>query len=391
MKKNKFSIWPNFSDVEINGVQKVLNSGKVNYLFGHLGKKFENNFSKYFNIKYSVAVSNGTVALELALKAIGISKYDEVIVTPRSYYSSAASIIQANGKPVFADVDLKTQNISINSIKKVLTKKTRAIICVHLGGYPCDMNSIVSFARKNNLFVIEDCSQAHGAKIKDKYVGTFGDIATWSFCNDKIISTGGEGGMISTNKKKYWSFIWSYKDQGKDHTKYFKKNNNNVFKYLHDSFGSNYRMTEMQASLGINQLKKLSSRIKIRNTHANFFNNLLKNYRSINLFEYNKSYTNAYYRYYFKLNSKFLKTNWSRNRILKYLNNFGINCGSGSCPEIYLEKSFTNLGNYSQKVLPNAKILGQKSIALNIHHNLKISEIKYIGKVLNDIFSKATK
>ena len=390
MKRNKSLNWPYYSSEEIKAVTNVLKSGKVNYLFGSIGKKFEKNFSKYFNIKYSIAVSNGTVALELALRAIGININDEVIVTPRSYYSSASSIIQIGGKPVFADIDIETQNINLNTIKKVVTKKTKAIICVHLGGYPCKMKEIMTYAKKRKLFVIEDCSQAHGAKIHNQYVGTFGDIATWSFCNDKIISTGGEGGMLATNKKKYWKFIWSYKDQGKNFDKYFKKNENNLFKYVHDNIGSNYRMTEMQAAIGIYQLKKLSYWINIRNKYANLLNDILKNFKSITLCKYDINFTNSYYRYYFFINPEFLKKNWSRDKIIEYLNKNKINCGSGTCPEIYLEKSFKKINSIKNIELSNAKKLGEKSIAINIHQNISSRKITHIAKSLSNLFLKVT-
>ena len=196
-----YSKWPIYDQTLTRGISKIISSGKVNYLFGKYGREFEEKFSNFHKIKYSVAVSNGTVGLELALASFNFKKDDEVLVTPRSYYSSASCIIRNNLKPIFVDIDPSTQNICIKDIKRKFTRRTKCIICVHLGGLPCDMNNIIHFAKKNNIKVIEDCSQAHGASIK-KYVGTFGDIGVWSFCNDKIISTLGEGGMVSTNNKK---------------------------------------------------------------------------------------------------------------------------------------------------------------------------------------------
>ena len=194
--------WPYYSQNEINRVSKILKSGKVNYWTGNECKNFEEVFKKKFKINYSIAVSNGTVALEAALKVLNLKKDDEVIVSCKSYQSSASAIVNIGAKPVFCDVNFNTQNIDVKYLEKKISRKTKAIICVHLGGWPCEMDKLVDIAKKNSLTLIEDCSQAHGAKFNKKYVGSFGDIAVWSFCNDKIISTGGEGGMIGIKKKK---------------------------------------------------------------------------------------------------------------------------------------------------------------------------------------------
>ena len=202
--------WPNFNKNLISNVVKIIKSGNVNYTYGEYGNKFEKEFSKYIGNRYSVAMCNGTAALEVAIKSLGIPDKSEIIVPARSFFSSASCIVNTGHKPIFADVDLITQNISLNDIKKKITKKTKAIICVHLGGMPCDMRGLKKIANKNNIKIIEDCSQAHGASIENKKIGSFGDISTWSFCTDKIISTLGEGGMISTNKKSLYSFCKSY-------------------------------------------------------------------------------------------------------------------------------------------------------------------------------------
>ena len=208
------SSWPNYSFDEINKVNKIIKSGKVNYVYGKEGKKFENLFSKWIKRKYSVALTNGTVALELAIKSLKLPANSEIMVTARSFFASASVIVRAGFIPKFLDVDLFDQNILVEDIKKKISKKTKAIICVHLSGNPCQMIEILKIAKKYNIKIIEDCAQAHGAEINNKKVGSFGDVAAWSFCNDKIISTLGEGGMISTNSKKIYNFINSYKDHG---------------------------------------------------------------------------------------------------------------------------------------------------------------------------------
>ena len=253
---------------------------------------FENKFFKFHNIKYSVAVSNGTVGLELALNSLNIQEGNEVLVTPRSYYSSASCIIRNNLKPVFVDIDPLTQNICHKDLKKKINKKTKCIICVHLGGLPCDMNKIIPLAKKYKIKVIEDCSQAHGARINNKYVGTFGDIGVWSFCNDKIISTLGEGGMISTNNRKLFEKIWSLKDIGKSYKKYHDNHVKNFkFRWLHDNIGTNARMTEIQAYSGLYQIDKLNKFINLRQKNAKYIFNQLKNVPCLKFLNTPKTFT----------------------------------------------------------------------------------------------------
>ena len=205
---------PFYSNKSIQKIGPMLRSGKVNYWSGNEGKKFEKEFSNYLGNKYSVGLSNGSVALEMALKALKLKKQDQIIVTPRSFIISASCTINLGLKPIFSDID-DNGNLNIEGIKKVYNNKVKAIIVVHLNGLPCDLDPIMKFVKKNKIFLIEDCSQAHGAVYKGKKVGSFGHISTWSFCQDKIISTGGEGGMISTNNKQLWLKCWSLKEQWK--------------------------------------------------------------------------------------------------------------------------------------------------------------------------------
>ena len=343
------------------------------------------------NIPFAVAVANGTLALELSLLSLNLKSGDEVIVTPRSFFASVSSIIKIGAKPIFADVDIETQNISINSIKKKYSKKTKAILCVHLAGLPCDMPKIVNFAKQKKLYVVEDCAQAHGAKINNKCVGTFGDVAAWSFCNDKIISTGGEGGMLTTKSAKLYKFINSYKDHGKNFKKYFSKNYNNKFRYLHELVGSNYRLTEIQSVIGLEQLRHLDKNINIRNSIANKLNHTLKKYKFITLFKHEKKIIHSYYKYYFYINNQFLKKSWDRDSILIELNKAGISCGSGSCPEIYKEKAIKNLGLGINGVLKNANLLSKGTISINIHHYLIDNDIKKIQKTIDKLFTEISK
>lgn len=375
---------------QIKSVSNILKKNKTNYWTGVEGKNFELDFSKYHNMKYSVAVSNGSVALEIALKSLNLKKTDEVIVTPRSFIASASCVLNLGMKPVFADVD-ENGNLDINGISKVYNQqKTKAVIIVHLNGLPCDLDPIVNFTKKKKIHLIEDCSQAHGAKYKGRPVGSFGIISTWSFCQDKIISTGGEGGIISTNNNRIWKFCWEYKDHGKSYHSVFKKKHKTNFKWLHHNLGSNYRLTEMQAVLGRHQLKVLDKTVKKRNQIANLYLNRLKNFLGKKSFfkkpnyYYSSSCVHAFYRLNLFLNNK-----KNQRKLIFELNKKKIVCGIGSCPEIYREKIFKKSLINSRIRLPNAKSLGETSIMFPVdpYKSSKIikDEIEIIKKVIKKI------
>jgi dTDP-4-amino-4,6-dideoxygalactose transaminase len=372
--------WPNYTSEEIKRVTEVIKSGKVNYWTGNEVKNFEKEFSNFIGNKYSVAVSNATLALEASLMALNIGKGDEVITTPRSYNASASCILRVGAKPVFADIEVETQNISVTDIKKKISNKTKAIICVHLGGTPCDIIEIRKITKKKGIKLIEDCSQAHGAKYKNKYVGSFSDIAVWSFCNDKIISTIGEGGMISTNNKKLFFKLWSLKEIGKD----FKKSNTGFlpkFKWTHDHVGTNLRMTEVQAAVGRIQLKNLNHMVKIRRKLAKIMIDFLEKNKLFFTFNLDKKYFSSFYRLYFFLDKKRLTKKLSREKIIKFFRKDGNDVSVGSCPEIYLERPFRKILK-KKIILPNAKYLSEISLAYSFSH---LTSKKEIYKFLNCI------
>lgn len=388
MPKN---IWPSFSNLEIQQVVKVLKSGKVNYMNGDQGKFFEEEFSKKIGNKYSLSVFNGTIALELAIKSFKFKTGSEILVTPRSFIASASTVISAGMIPKFLDIDLKSGNIDPKSIKKAISPKTKCLILVHLAGWPCDMDEILKITKKYGIKIIEDCSQAHGAKYKTKPVGSFGDISVWSFCQDKIISTGGEGGMISTNSKKYFDFANSYRNHGKNFHKLSRQTQNYSFKWVHDYEGSNYRLTEMQSVLGRMQLKNLEKNIAKRNKLFSITFDVLKSLNKptgplfIPDFKCQSCYgcksngcLNSYYGIYIYLNKKNIQPNWNTNKILLSLNKFYKNLfQSGACPEIYREKFFRRNKHSPLKRLSNAKKICDKSIFIKIHH--KINEDHYFN------------
>ena len=377
--------WPNFNKNLISKVNKIIRSGKINYTTGPYGKIFEKNFSKYVGNKYSVAICNGTAALEVAIKSLELPKNSEIIVPARSFFSSAACIVNAGFLPIFADIDLKTQNISLDDIKKKITKKTKAIICVHLAGLPCDMFNIKKLATKKKLKIIEDCSQAHGASINSRQVGSFGDVATWSFCNDKIISTLGEGGMISTNNKKIYEFSKKYINHGTT----LKKKKSDKFVYNKDIFGTNLRITEIQSMSGIEQLKNLKKIQKRREQISKNYFNLILNYKKkLTSYMPPKNIKSAWYRFYFFLDPKIKNYQKIRFKIINNLKKNGIKCFTGSCPEIYLEKSFQNLKKIKFKRLKNCRKLGNTSLALDANHTLTYLDHKKELNTLKLILDK---
>ena len=378
---NQFSPWPSFSEEEADIVKNILLSNKVNYWTGTECRDFENEFANWSDSKYAVALSNGTVALDAALNALDIKEGDEVIVTSRSYIASVTSIVNSNATPIFADVDLDTQNITHKSINSVITNKSKAILCVHLAGWPCDMDEIMSLANQHNLFVIEDCSQAHGAKYKGKSVGSIGHIGCWSFCQDKIITTGGEGGMVTTNNKVFWKKMWEYKDHGKSYEAVYDQKYSQGFRWLHESFGTNGRMTEIQAGIGRFQLKRLQDWHRKRLNNANTIWNAAKHCKLFRVPVIPNHIEHAAYKcYVFVEGSAEL-----RDKIMIQINEKGVPCYSGSCSEIYLEKAFDNSDIRPNYRLPNAKVLGETSLMFLVHPTLTKKEIQKTCDVLIDV------
>ena len=378
--------WPNFSKDLISNVGRIIGSGKINYTEGPYGIKFEKEFSKFIGNKYSIAICNGTAALEVAIKSLRLPKNSEIIVPARSFFSSASCIVNTGYTPVFADVNLLTQNITINEIKRKITKKTKANICVHLAGLPCDMPSIKKLANKKKIKIIEDCSQAHGASINNKQVGSFGDISTWSFCNDKIMSTLGEGGMISTNKKNLYEFCKRYINHGTNY-----KNNKKTEKFIYnkDYFGTNLRITEIQSFAGLEQLKNLKKIQNKRENISKIYFDLISNYQDFfNYYYPSKKIKSAWYRLYFFLKTDVKNYQKIRFKIIKDLRKNNLKCFTGSCPEIYLEKAFKKLNNFKPVRLKNCKILGETSIALDINHTLEYSIHKKKILILRNVIEK---
>ena len=386
----EFSSWPSYTLEEADAVHDVMLSNKVNYWTGNECREFEKEFAVWSDVKYAVALGNGTLALDIALKALEVGVGDEVIVTSRTFIASVSSIVNSRAVPVFADVDLDTQNITPQSIRAVITGKTKAIICVHLAGWPCDMDEIMDLANEFNLFVIEDCAQAHGAKYRGIPVGSIGDIGCWSFCQDKIITTGGEGGMITTNNESLWRNIWAYKDHGKSYEAVYERERLKGFQWLHESFGTNWRMTEMQAVIGRMQLKRMPDWHAKRITNANKIWVTAAQCKGLRLPSVPDYIEHAAYKCYVFVELDRLNKDWSRDRIIKEINSIGVPCYSGSCSEVYLEKAFNDTGFRPKERLANARELGEVSLMFLVHPTITKDEIQQTCDAITSVMNLAT-
>ncbi|MFQ3191368.1 MAG: dTDP-4-amino-4,6-dideoxygalactose transaminase [Paraglaciecola sp.] len=391
MLNTPFSPWPSFSEEEANAVRDVVLSNKVNYWTGQECREFEKEFAEWSGSKYAVALGNGTLALDLALKVLGIADGDEVIVTPRTFLASVSSVVTAGAKPVFADIDLNSQNIEANEIEKVLTANTKAVVVVHLAGMPADMDSIMALSKKHDFFVIEDCAQAHGAKYKGRSVGSIGHVGCWSFCQDKIMTTGGEGGMVTTNDESLWKKMWSYKDHGKSWDAIYNSEHPPGFRWLHESFGTNWRMTEMQAAIGRIQLQRMPEWAKKRQANALAIDEAVKLSPLVRTVVVPNYIEHAEYKHYIFVRPEYLKDGWSRDRIVDEVNANGVPCFQGSCSEVYLEKAFDDTGWRPELRLPNAVELGETSLMFLVHPTLTEQEISKTCDVLRRVLKDAEK
>jgi len=375
IRKQPLPLWPHYAQDEIDAVSRVLASGKVNAWTGNETKQFECVFAEYIGVEHAVALANGTVALELALRTLGIGVGDAVVVTSRTFVASASAIVAVGATPIFADVDVETQNITCASITSVLEQNVKAIVVVHLAGWPCDMDPIMELANTHDLRVIEDCAQSHGATYDNRQTGSFGDIGVFSFCQDKIISTGGEGGMLVTNNLALWKNAWSYKDHGKNPDLIQKRVPDVKFRWLHESFGTNLRLSGIQAAIGLKQLEKLDQWLVLRRKYAGILKSGLGDLPGIRVARPSKSYGHAYYKFYCFVEPAHLKDDWTRDRIVAAVNAEGIPCSQGSCSEIYLEKAFKQTGCAPIERLPIARQLGETSIMLLVHPTLREDDV----------------
>jgi dTDP-4-amino-4,6-dideoxygalactose transaminase len=386
-----FSPWPSFTQEEADAVSRVILSNKVNYWTGNECREFEKEFALWADSDYAIALANGTLALDVALKALGVGTGDDVIVTPRTFLASASAIVTAGANPVFADVDLNSQNITAESITKALTPNTKAVIVVHLAGMPADMDPIMELAAEHDFYVIEDCAQAHGAKYKGRSVGSIGHVGAWSFCQDKIMTTAGEGGMVTTSDKALWQAMWSYKDHGKSYDSVYHKQHASGFRWVHDSFGTNWRMMEIQAVIGRIQLKRMADWTAKRIANAAQLDAVAANYPLLRLVEVPTDFIHAEYKHYFFINEDYLAEGWNRDRIIDEIVARGVPCYQGSCSEVYLEKAFDNTPWRPLQRLPHAKLLGETSLMMLVHPTLSVDEMLRSCQVLAEVLDLASR
>src|SRR6056297_2867162 len=409
MLHGPFSPWPSFTQEEADAVSRVLLSNRVNYWTGQEGREFECEFAAWCGVEHAIAVANGTVALDLALAGLSVgarnggSLDDEVVVTPRTFVASASTVPNAGAVPVFADVDPESGNITAETITAVLSENTKAIIAVHLAGWPCDMDPIMELAEARGIKIIEDCAQAHGAFHKGRPVGASGHVAAWSFCQDKIMTTGGEGGMVTTADRDLWSRMWALKDHGKSWEAVYEREHPPGFRWLHESFGTNWRMTEMQAAIGRIQLMRLADWTAARTANARIIENALAPFageagpvRVPNLrcagcagCKAQDGCVHAYYKYYVYVRPDNLAPGWDRDRIVEEIKALGVPCFQGSCSEVYLEKAFAETGWRPKERLPVARELGDTSLMLLVHPTLTEGEITKTAEALRKVLEQA--
>ena len=390
MLSSNFSSWPSFDKQEIDAVSGILLSNKVNYWTGGQCRDFELEFARFCNTGYAISIANGTLALDLALKSLDIKPGDEVIVTSRTFIASVSTIINIGAIPIFADVDLDSQNITLNSIRNKVTKKTKAILCVHLAGWPCEMDGMMDIANEFDLYVIEDCAQAHGAKYKGKSVGSIGHVGCWSFCQDKIMTTGGEGGMVTTNDEHLWRKMWAYKDHGRSYEAVYEREHPKGFKWLNESFGMNYRMIEIQAVIGRIQIKKMPDWHAKRKKNAKKIWNSARQCKGLRVPDIPDYIDHAAYKCYVFIKENQLKNGWNRGRVIDEISGLGVPCSYGSCSEVYLEKAFDNSGFRPKERLANAKELGETSLMFLVHPTLTEDEIQQTCGAIKSVMDLAT-
>jgi len=402
MLNTPFSPWPSFTQDEAEAVKQTLLSNRVNYWTGEACREFEKEFAAWCGTKHAVALANGTLALDVALKGLGIGPGDEVVVTPRTFIASVSCVVNAGATPVFADVDFESGNITAETIQQVLTSKTRAVICVHLAGWPCDMDPIMALAKQHGLKVIEDCAQAHGARYKDRSVGGIGHVGAWSFCQDKIMTTGGEGGMVTTSDEALWRTMWAYKDHGKSYEAVYERQHPPGFRWLHESFGTNWRMLEMQAAIGRIQLGRMPEWTRRRQANADALTSALQPFADVSgsvrlpqlacngcVQPCTNGCVHANYKFYAYVRPDNLASGWTRDRIVEAINAEGVPCYQGSCSEVYLEKAFDGTPWRPRERLPVAKALGATSLMFLVHPTLTQVEIGKTVAVIQKVMEAA--
>jgi dTDP-4-amino-4,6-dideoxygalactose transaminase len=378
--------WPAFDDEQVEAAARVLRSGRVNYWTGDEGRSFEREFAEYTGVRHAVFVANGTVGLEAALEALDLPPASDVITTPRTFIATSSAIVRTGHRPVFADVDRDSGAITAETIAAAFTPRTTAVVLVHLGGWPADLPAIRDLCDRHGLRLVEDCSQAHGAMVDGRHVGTVGDIAVWSFCQDKIITTGGEGGMVATDDEDLWRRVWSLKDHGKSWEAVYEREHPPGFRWLHESIGTNWRGTEVQAALGRIQYRRLDEWRAARTANAVALADRLDGVPGLRVPRPDARLTHAYYRLYAYLEPGALAPGWTRDRLLGDLR-LPAPVLSGSCSEIYREVALRAYAPADP--LPVAAELGETALAFLVHPGLGEAEMAATATAVTAVLDQA--
>jgi len=402
---------PALGDEEIEAVARCLRSGWITT--GPVCRDFEQSLQNLTGAARAVSFTSGTAAMQLLLAVLEIGPGDEVIVTPRTFIASASCAVLQGATPVFADVDRESQNMTAATLRKVISPRTKAIIAVHLAGWPCAMDEILALAKEHDLKVIEDCAQCHGAVyysrrpgngsaglgssierdgvlLYPRMTGSMGDMAAFSFCQDKIMTTGGEGGMLLMNDDGLWEKAWAFKDHGKSYDAVYRREHPPGFRWLHESFGTNWRMTEMQAAIGRRQLGKLPGWVEARRRNAAILTEAFGAIPGLRVTPEPENVRHAYYKYYAFVRPERLKAGWDRDRIMNAVTAAGAPCFSGSCSEVYLEKAFDGNGLRPAERLPVAKELGETSLMFLVHPTLTENDMKRVAAIVAAVMAEAT-
>jgi len=360
---------PVIGDEEVDLVVKVLRSGRLAQ--GPMVREFEERFAEYIGVDYAIAVSNGTCALDLMLKAYGIKSGDEVITTPFTFIATANAILYQGAKPVFVDIDLETYNIDPDRVLEAITSKTKAILVVHLYGHPAEMKALREIAEDHKLLLLEDAAQAHGAEYMGVKVGALGNAAAFSFYPTKNITTG-EGGMITTNDRSVAEKLRILRDQGQQG------------KYNHVVLGYNYRMTEIQAAIGIAQLGKIEKFLKAREANAEFLTRNLKKIPYITTPSKKPYVRHAWHQYVIRVKEN---SPLKRDYIAETLKNMGIQTAIHYPKPVHHQPLYRSLG-YPQNICPNAIKASKTVLSIPVHPALTVEDLNYIVNSIIKLFEK---
>ena len=375
LRAQPFAPWPVFAEDERRACDAVLASGRVNYWTGGECALFEQEFARRAGCEHAIALANGTLALELALRTLGVGPGDEVITPAKTFIATASCAVACGARPVVCDVDPESQNLDAETVRAAITPRTRAVVAVHLAGWPCDLGPLADLCRERGIALVEDCAQAHGATYRGRPVGSFGIVSAFSFCQDKIMTTGGEGGMLVTNDRSLWQRAWAYKDHGKNWESVFERQHPPGFRWQHESFGSNFRMTEMQAAIGRAQLRKLDDWVAARRRNAAALITGLAGVPGIRVPQPSAGCFHSYYKLYAQISPGRLRDDWDALQVIEAINREGIPCLQGGCSEIYRERAFLEAGWGPALPLPVAARLSDTSLMFLVHPTLAESDM----------------